>query len=79
MEGHSGQLSSFLTRLSEDSQLQDAYTNDALATMQGAGLPDETIETVLSRDLQAIRAVLEREVGGADFILFMIIFFAPGN
>jgi hypothetical protein len=74
-----GQLSSFLTRLSDDSDLQDAYADDPQRTMQEAGLSDEKIQIVLSRDLQAIKGVLEQEVGGADFLLFMIIFFAPGG
>jgi len=74
MDGNGGELSSFLTKLSEDSQLQDAYERDPQGTMREAGLSDDTIETLLSRDLQRIKAALEKELPGGGFILFMIIF-----
>src|SRR5437773_2103233 len=38
MDGNGGELSSFLTKLSEDSQLQDAYARDPQGTMREAGL-----------------------------------------
>jgi hypothetical protein len=74
MNGNGGELSSFLTKLSEDQQLQDAYAQDPEGTMREAGLSDDTIETLLSRDLGKIKAALERELPGEGFIMFMIIF-----
>jgi hypothetical protein len=74
MDGNGGELSSFLTKLSEDRQLQDAYAQDPEGTMREAGLSDDSIETLLSRDLGKIKAALEKELPGRDFILFMIIF-----
>jgi len=74
MNGNGGELSSFLTKLSEDRQLQDAYAQDPEGTMREAGLSDDSIETLLSRDLAKIKAALEKELPGRDFILFMIIF-----
>jgi hypothetical protein len=38
-----------------------------------AGLSEDTIGTILSRDLAKIKALLEREVPGGGFIVFMII------
>jgi hypothetical protein len=73
MNGNGGELSSFLTRLSEEQQLQDAYAQDPEGTMREAGLSDDTIETLLSRDLQKIKALLEKELPGGGFIMFMII------
>ena len=55
MDGNGGELSSFLTKLSEDRQLQDAYARDPQGTMREAGLSDDTIETLLSRDLAKIK------------------------
>jgi len=74
MDGNGGELSSFLTKLSEDRQLQDAYAQDPEGTMREVGLSDDSIETLLSRDLGKIKAALEKELPGRDFILFMIIF-----
>jgi hypothetical protein len=74
MDGNGGELSSFLTKLSEDRQLQDAYAQDPEGTMREAGLSDDSIETLLSRDLGKIKAALEKELPGREFILFMIIF-----
>ena len=74
MDENGGELSSFLTKLSEDRQLQDAYAQDPERTMRAAGLSDDSIETLLSRDLGKIKAALEKELPGRDFILFMIIF-----
>lgn len=74
MNGNSGELSSFLTKLSEDSQLRDAYSRDPEGTMREAGLSDDTIQTLLSRDLEKVKAVLEKELAGGDYMLFMVIF-----
>jgi hypothetical protein len=74
MDGNGGELSSFLTKLSEDRHLQDAYAQDPEGTMRAAGLSDDSIKTLLSRDLGKIKAALEKELPGQDFILFMIIF-----
>jgi hypothetical protein len=74
MDGNGGELSSFLTKLSEDRELQDAYAKDPEGTMREAGLSDESIETLLSRDLGRIKAALEKELPGQEFLLFMIIF-----
>jgi hypothetical protein len=45
--------------------------------MHGAGLSDETIQTVLSRDLEKVKAVLDKELAGSAYIMFMVIFEAP--
>jgi len=74
MDGNGGELSSFLTALSEDRQLQDAYAQDPDGTMREAGLSDDSISILLSRDLGKVKAALEKELPGRDFILFMIIF-----
>ena len=74
MDGNGGELSSFLTALSEDRQLQDAYAQDPDGTMREAGLSDDSISILLSRDLGRIKAALEKELPGQDFLLFMIIF-----
>ena len=73
MDGNGGELSSFLTKLSEDSQLQDAYARDPQGTMREAGISDDTIQTVLSRDLEKVKAVLDKELGGG-YMMFMVIF-----
>ena len=69
-----GELASFLQKLSEDSQLQQAYTSDPEGTLRQAGLSDETIQIVLSRDLERIKGVLEKELPGTVYIMFMVIF-----
>ena len=46
MNGNGGELSSFLQKLGEDTQLQQAYQRDPEGTMRQAGLSDETIQTV---------------------------------
>jgi len=73
VNGNGGDLSSFLTRLSEDTQLQSQYTSDPEGTMRSAGLSEDTIGTILSRDLAKIKALLEHELPGGGFIMFMII------
>jgi len=74
MNENGGELSSFLTKLSEDPQLQDAYARDPHGTMREAGLSDDTIETLLSRDLGKVKAVLDKELAGSGYIMFMVIF-----
>jgi hypothetical protein len=69
-----GELSSFLQKLSEDSGLQQAYASDPEGTMRQAGLSDDTIGTVLSRDLEKIKGLLEQELPGITYIMFMVIF-----
>jgi hypothetical protein len=73
MNGNGGELSSFLTKLGEDPELQQAYTKDPEGTLRSAGLSDETIKAVLSRDLAAIKAVLDRELPGGGYMLFMVL------
>jgi hypothetical protein len=73
MNGNGGELSDFVTKLSEDAQLQSAYVRDPEGTMRNAGLPEDTIGTILSRDLAKIKALLEKEFPGGNFIMFMII------
>jgi hypothetical protein len=72
--GNGGELSSFLQKLGEDSELQQAYASDPEGTLRQAGLSDETIQIVLSRDLERIKAVLEKELPGLVYMLFMVIF-----
>jgi hypothetical protein len=74
MSEDSGELASFLQKLSEDPELQQAYASDPEGTLRQAGLPDETIQIVLSRDLERIKAVLEKELPGLVYIMFMVIF-----
>jgi hypothetical protein len=71
--GENGALASFLQRLGEDAQLQQAYTSDPEGTMRQAGLPEETIQVVLGRDLEKIKAVLEQESPGLVYMMFMVI------
>ena len=77
MNEHGGDLTSFLQKLSEDKELQQTYAKDPRGTMQQAGLSDEVIETTMSRDLGKIKAVLERELGRGDIMVYMVIF-EPG-
>jgi len=71
---NAGDLQSFLQKLSEDTTLQQAYTSDPEGTMREAGLPEDTIRTVLSRDLEKIKGLLEQELAGVHYIMFMVIF-----
>jgi hypothetical protein len=66
-------IAGFLTKLSEDPEVQAAYTKDPEGTMRGAGLSDETIATVLSGDLAKIKAMLERLLPGGGYMMFMIL------
>jgi hypothetical protein len=68
-----GELASFLQKLSEDSELQEAYTRDPTGTLRQAGVSDETIKAVLSRDLEQVKGVLEKEAPGVVYMLFMTI------
>ena len=69
-----GELASFLHQLSDDTALQQAYTSDPEGTLRSAGLSDDTIQIVLSRDLEKIKALLEQELPGITYIMFMVIF-----
>ena len=73
MQGHGGKLSSFLQKLSEDSELQQTYVKDPRGTMQQAGLSDDVIEATMSRDLGKIKGVLERELGDPGIMVCMTI------
>jgi hypothetical protein len=68
-----GELASFLQRLSEDRELQEAYMRDPAGTLRQGGLSDETIRAVLSRDLDQVKAVLEKEAPGIVYMCFMTI------
>ena len=68
-----GEFASFLQKLSEDSELQEAYTRDPEGTLRQAGVSDETIKAVLSRDLERIKGVLEKEAPGVVYMMFMTI------
>jgi hypothetical protein len=78
MNGNGGELSSFLQKLSEDRELQQAYTSDPKGTMQQAGLSDDVIEATLSRDLGRIKAALARELCDPEIAVYMVIF-EPGG
>jgi hypothetical protein len=73
MNGNGGELSSFLTKLSEDTGLQEQYVTDPEGTLRSAGVSDDTIQAVLSRDLSKIKAVLDRELPGGGYIMFMVL------
>ena len=73
MNGNGGELSSFLTRLHEDPQLQQAYTKDPEGTLRQAGVPDDTIKALLSRDLQAVKRALEQALPGVHTTCFMVV------
>ena len=68
-----GELAGFLQKLSENQELQEAYTRDPEGTLRQAGVPDETIKAVLSRDLEQIKRVLEKESPGVVYMMFMTI------
>ena len=77
MNGNGGELSSFLQKLADDSGLQQAYASDPEGTLRRAGLSDETIRAVLSRDLEQVKGVLEKEAPGIVYMMFMTIFEPP--
>jgi len=72
-----GKLAGFLQKLSEDRELQEAYIRDPAGTLRRAGLSDETIRAVLSRDLEQVKGVLEKEAPGIVYMMFMTIFEPP--
>ena len=72
MNGNGGELSSFLQKLGEDSELQQAYARDPKGTMKQAGLSDDVIEATMSRDLGRIKSVLASE-GGPEIMLVMVL------
>jgi len=73
MNGNGGELASFLEKLGQDRELQQAYIDDPEGTLRQAGLPDDTIETILSRDLEKIKAVLDHDLGGIHYVMFMVL------
>jgi DNA-binding Lrp family transcriptional regulator len=78
MNGNGGELSSFLAKLNDDPQLQEAYAKDPEGTLRQAGVPDDTIRTLLSRDLQAIRRTLEQALPGVQTTCFMVVIAPDG-
>ena len=80
MNGNGGELASFLQKLSDDKELQQAYAKDPRGTMKQAGLSDEVIDTTMSRDLGKIKGVLERELGDPEIMVCMTItIIEPGD
>ena len=77
MNGNGGELSTFLRKLSEDTELQQTYMKDPDGTLRQAGLSEETIRAVLSRDLEQVKGVLEKEAPGIVYMCFMTIFEPP--
>jgi hypothetical protein len=73
MDGNGGELSGFLTKLHEDPELQEAYARDPEGTLRSAGLSDETTQTLLSRDLERIKGVLDKELPGVVYMMFMVV------
>ena len=69
------ELSGFLTRLHEDADLQKRYKQDPRGTMKEAGVPQESIDAVMSGDLGRIRAMLP---GGPEQMLFMVVISPDG-
>jgi hypothetical protein len=78
MGGNGGELSSFLEKLGEDSELRRAYLDSPKRTLEEAGLSEETKETLLSRDPERIHGALEKERPGVDLNLYMTVI-APGD
>jgi hypothetical protein len=68
-----GELASFLRKLSENPELQETYTSDPEGTLRQAGVPDDTIRAVLSRDLEQVKGMLEKETPGVVYMMFMTI------
>lgn len=69
-----GELSSFLTRLHEDPELQKRYKQDPRGTLEQAGVSRDEIETVLSGDLAKIKNLL----AGVEPMLFMVVISPDG-
>ena len=78
MNGNGGELSSFLEKLGEDSELRRSFLDNPKGTLEQAGLSEETKETLLSRDPDKIKGALEKERPGVDQSLYMIVI-APGD
>jgi hypothetical protein len=72
MNGNGGELSSFLTKLSEDPELQQSYMKDPRGTLRDAGVAEETIDVLLSRDLGKIKAVLESELPPGTMVMMVL-------
>ena len=72
--GGGGELSSFLTRLHEDPELQKRYKQDPRGTLEQAGVSRDEIETVLSGDLAKIKNLL----AGVEQMLFMVVISPDG-
>ena len=77
MNGNGGELSTFLRKLSEDSELQQTYMKDPDGTLRQAGLSDDALQAALSRDLGKIKGVLERELGDPGIMVCMTITAPP--
>ena len=73
MNGNGGKLSSFLQKLSEDTELQQTYMKDPEGTMRQAGLSEDALQAALSHDLGKIKGVLERELGDPGIMVCMTI------
>ena len=69
-----GELSSFLTRLHEDPELQKRYKQDPKGTLKEAGVSQEGIDAVTSGDLGRIKGLL----GGPEQMLFMVVIAPDG-
>jgi hypothetical protein len=76
MNGNGGDFASFLQKLSEDKELQQAYVRDPRGTMQQAGLSEEVIDATMSRDLGTIKSALARE--GAPETTVVMVLTEPG-
>lgn len=72
MNGNGGKLASFLQKLSEDKELQQAYAKDPKGTMRRAGLSDDVIDATMSRDLGKIKAQLSRELGAEAQVMMVL-------
>ena len=72
--GGGEELSSFLTRLHEDPELQQRYKSDPRGTLEEAGVSQDEIDAVLSGDLGRIKSML----GGPEQMLFMVVISPDG-
>jgi hypothetical protein len=72
MNEKGGDLASFLQKLGEDSELQQAYAKDPRGTMQQAGLADDVIDATMSRDLGRIKSVLSSELGAEAHVMMVL-------
>ncbi|MBV1908760.1 MAG: hypothetical protein KUG78_05525 [Kangiellaceae bacterium] len=60
----SRQLTDFLTNLSTDDALVDAFNNDKESTMKAYGVSDKHIELVINKNYGEIQSIL-----GADYTI----------